>query len=110
MLNYEEKNIREQTQKKNIFDERHPVHGNPYIVIKAQEDGVRVMGLTRGMQTRVSHTEILSNGEVIICQLTEYTAAFKIVGKAQVITPYGEIIAEGTIPRLKEFKEKVPEF
>jgi|GEM_PF-1178411 transcription attenuation protein (tryptophan RNA-binding attenuator protein) len=110
MLNYEEGTKREQTQKKNVYDERSPVHGNPYIVIKALEDGVRVMGLTRGMQTRVSHTEILSNGEVIICQLTEYTSAFKIVGKAQVITPYGEIQAEGVIPRLKEFKEKVPEF
>jgi len=110
MLNYEEGTKREQIQKKNISDERTPVHGNPYIIIKALEDGVRVMGLTRGMQTRVSHTEILSSGEVIICQLTEYTSAFKVVGKAQVITPYGEVQAEGLIPKLKEFKEKVPEF
>jgi transcription attenuation protein (tryptophan RNA-binding attenuator protein) len=109
MLNFEE-GKKEQPQKKDFIGDRNPVHGNPYIVIKAQEDGVRVMGLTRGLQTRVSHTEILSQGEVIVCQLTEYTSAFKIVGKAQVITPYGEVLAEGTIPRLKEFKEKVSEF
>lgn len=110
MLNYEEGTKREQQTKKNVYEDRNPVHGNPYLIIKALEDGVRVMGLTRGLQTRVSHTEILSNGEIIICQLTEYTSAFKIVGKAQVITPYGEIQAEGAIPKLKEFKEKVPEF
>ncbi|MEN3045867.1 MAG: trp RNA-binding attenuation protein MtrB [Candidatus Hydrothermales bacterium] len=110
MLNYEEGTKREQTIKKNFGEDRSPVHGNPYLIIKALEDGVRVMGLTRGLQTKVSHTEILSSGEIIVCQLTEYTSAFKIVGRAQVITPYGEIQAEGVIPKLKEFKEKIPEF
>ena len=80
---------------------------NPYIIVKAKENGVRVMGLTRGKETRVSHTEILSNGEVLIAQITEFTAAYKIVGKAHIWTPYGEVSAEGELPKIKEAKKEV---
>ncbi len=80
---------------------------NPYIIVKAKENGVRVMGLTRGKETRVSHTEILSNGEVLIAQITEFTAAYKIVGKAHIWTPYGEVSAEGELPKIKEVKKEV---
>ncbi|MEO0275874.1 MAG: trp RNA-binding attenuation protein MtrB [candidate division WOR-3 bacterium] len=92
----------ENLQKKNEY-----VNQNPYIIVKAKENGVRVMGLTRGKETRVSHTEILSNGEVLIAQITEYTAAYKIVGKAHIWTPYGEVVAEGELPKIKEAKKEV---
>ncbi|MEO0231240.1 MAG: trp RNA-binding attenuation protein MtrB [candidate division WOR-3 bacterium] len=92
----------ENLQKKNEY-----MNQNPYIIVKAKENGVRVMGLTRGKETRVSHTEILSNGEVLIAQITEFTAAYKIVGKAHIWTPYGEVVAEGELPKIKEAKKEV---
>ncbi|MCG3005274.1 trp RNA-binding attenuation protein MtrB, partial [Escherichia coli] len=56
---------------------------NPeYIVIKAVEDGVNVIGLTRGADTRFHHSEKLDKGEVMIAQFTEHTSAIKIRGKA----------------------------
>lgn len=92
----------ENLQKRNEY-----INQNPYIIVKAKENGVRVMGLTRGKETRVSHTEILSNGEVLIAQITEFTAAYKIVGKAHIWTPYGEVVAEGELPKIKETKKEV---
>lgn len=92
----------ENLQKKNEY-----INQNPYIIVKAKENGVRVMGLTRGKETRVSHTEILSNGEVLIAQITEFTAAYKIVGKAHIWTPYGEVLAEGELPKIKEAKKEI---
>jgi transcription attenuation protein (tryptophan RNA-binding attenuator protein) len=62
-----------------------------YIVIKALEDGVNIIGMTRGRDTRFHHTEKLDNGEVMIAQFTENTSAVKIRGKAQVNTAYGII-------------------
>ncbi len=57
--------------------------GTPeYIVIKAVEDGVNVIGLTRGADTRFHHSEKLDKGEVMIAQFTEHTSAIKIRGKA----------------------------
>jgi transcription attenuation protein (tryptophan RNA-binding attenuator protein) len=35
-----------------------------YIVIKAEENGVNVIGLTRGRDTKFHHTEKLDKGEV----------------------------------------------
>ncbi|TYR82584.1 trp RNA-binding attenuation protein MtrB [Priestia megaterium] len=65
---------------------------NPeYIVIKAIEDGVNVIGLTRGADTRFHHSEKLDKGEVMIAQFTEHTSAIKIRGKAQIQTIHGEI-------------------
>lgn len=62
-----------------------------YFVVKAKENGVHVIGLTRGHDTRFHHTEKLDKGEVMIAQFTEHTSAVKIRGKAQVLTKYGTI-------------------
>ncbi|WP_019154305.1 trp RNA-binding attenuation protein MtrB [Robertmurraya massiliosenegalensis] len=65
-----------------------------YLVIKAIEDGVNVIGLTRGTDTRFHHSEKLDKGEVMIAQFTEHTSAIKIRGNAKVLTAYGEIESE----------------
>ncbi len=62
-----------------------------YIVVKALEDGVNFIGLTRGKDTRFHHTEKLDRGEVIIAQFTENTSAIKIRGNAQIMTTHGTI-------------------
>lgn len=72
------------------MEKRNPA-GNDYIVIKAKEDGVNVIGLTRGSDTRFHHSEKLDHGEVLIAQFTEHTSAIKIRGNAQIITSYGEV-------------------
>lgn len=64
---------------------------NDFIVIKAKEDGVNVIGLTRGTDTRFLHTEKLDEGEVMIAQFTEHTSAIKVNGKATIMTAYGEV-------------------
>ena len=60
------------------MERRNPT-GNDYIVIKAKEDGVNVIGLTRGSDTRFHHSEKLDHGEVLIAQFTEHTSAIKII-------------------------------
>lgn len=65
-----------------------------YIVVKALEDGVNVIGLTRGGSTRFHHTEKLAAGEVYIAQFTETTSAVKVNGKASILTRYGEVQSE----------------
>jgi transcription attenuation protein (tryptophan RNA-binding attenuator protein) len=62
-----------------------------FFVIKAKENGVNVIGLTRGKDTRFHHSEKLDKGEVMIAQFTEHTSAVKIRGKATIFTPYGVI-------------------
>lgn len=62
-----------------------------YIMILAQEDGVNIIGLTRGKDTRFHHTEKLDNGEVYIAQFTENTSAMKIRGKAAIYTKHGVV-------------------
>ena len=62
-----------------------------YFVIKALEDGVNVIGLTRGTDTRFHHTEKLDENEIMIAQFTEHTSAVKIRGKAVVKTSHGEV-------------------
>ncbi|SFA40985.1 transcription attenuation protein (tryptophan RNA-binding attenuator protein) [Anoxybacillus pushchinoensis] len=62
-----------------------------YVVIKALEDGVNVIGLTRGSDTRFHHSEKLDEGEVLIAQFTEHTSAIKVRGKALIQTQHGEI-------------------
>lgn len=66
-----------------------------YIIIKAKEDGVNVIGLTRGNDTKFHHTEKLDRGEVMIAQFTEHTSAMKIRGEADVHTAYGVVSSEG---------------
>jgi transcription attenuation protein (tryptophan RNA-binding attenuator protein) len=62
-----------------------------YFVIKAKENGVNVIGLTRGQDTRFHHTEKLDKGEVMIAQFTDHTSAVKVRGKATIITKHGTI-------------------
>ena len=65
-----------------------------YIVVKALENGVTIMGLTRGKDTKFHHTEKLDKGEVLVAQFTEQTAAIKIRGKAEVYTKHGVVTNE----------------
>ncbi|GAB6170680.1 trp RNA-binding attenuation protein MtrB [Paradesulfitobacterium aromaticivorans] len=65
--------------------------GNDYIVVKALENGVTIIGLTRGKDTRFHHSEKLDKGEVMIAQFTEHTSAIKIRGQAVLYTKHGEI-------------------
>lgn len=62
-----------------------------FFIIKALEDGVNVIGLTRGTNTRFHHSENLDKGEVMIAQFTEHTSAVKVRGKALIKTAHGEI-------------------
>ncbi|GIO30866.1 transcription attenuation protein MtrB [Paenibacillus albilobatus] len=66
-------------------------NNNDYIVVKAKENGVQVIGLTRGHDTKFHHTEKLDKGEVLIAQFTDHTSAMKIRGKAEVQTKHGII-------------------
>ena len=62
-----------------------------YIVVKALEDGVTIMGLTRGKDTRSHHSERLGACEVLVAQFTELTAAIKIRGRAEILTDTGRV-------------------
>ena len=62
-----------------------------YIVVKALEDGVTIMGLTRGRDTRSHHSEKLDRGEVMVAQFTDLTAAIKIRGRAEILTDTGRV-------------------
>ena len=66
---------------------------NRYVVVKALEDGVTIIGLTRGHDTKFHHSEKLDKGEVMVAQFTEHTAAIKIRGKAQIYTEHGLVEA-----------------
>ena len=65
-----------------------------FVMIKAEENGVQVMGLTRGQTTKFHHTEKLDKGEVLILQFTDHTSAMKIRGKATVISSFARLEAE----------------
>ncbi|WP_342432135.1 trp RNA-binding attenuation protein MtrB [Neobacillus sp. FSL H8-0543] len=62
-----------------------------FVVIKAMENGVNVIGLTRGSDTRFHHSEKLDKGEVLIAQFTEHTSAIKVRGNAKILTHFGEV-------------------
>ena len=62
-----------------------------YVVVRAEENGVTVIGLTRGPETRFSHTEKLDEGEVWISQFTENTSAIKVRGSATIYSKHGVI-------------------
>ncbi|MCL6631312.1 MAG: trp RNA-binding attenuation protein MtrB [Alicyclobacillus herbarius] len=74
-----------------------PVLGD-YFVVQALENGVQVIGLTRGAETKFHHTEKLDRGEAMVVQFTEHTSAMKIRGKAILYTKHGQITtgSEGT--------------
>ncbi|HSR25534.1 MAG TPA: trp RNA-binding attenuation protein MtrB [Candidatus Eisenbacteria bacterium] len=65
--------------------------GGRYVVVKALEDGVIIMGLTRGRDTRSHHSERLDAGEVLVAQFTELTAAIKVRGRAEILTDVGRL-------------------
>ena len=67
------------------------VAGGRYVVVKALEDGVIIMGLTRGRDTRSHHSERLDAGEVLVAQFTDLTAAIKVRGRAEILTDVGRI-------------------
>jgi transcription attenuation protein (tryptophan RNA-binding attenuator protein) len=74
-----------------------PTGGEPraavgrYVVVKALEDGVIIMGLTRGRDTRSHHSERLDAGEVLVAQFTDLTAAIKVRGRAEILTDVGQV-------------------
>ncbi|WP_249871873.1 trp RNA-binding attenuation protein MtrB [Oceanobacillus saliphilus] len=68
-----------------------PTVKSDFFIIKALEDGVNVIGLTRGNDTKFHHSEKLDKGEVMIAQFTEHTSAVKVRGKAIIQTSHGEM-------------------
>lgn len=70
--------------------ENKEIINSEYIVIKALENGVTIIGLTRGKDTRFHHTEKLDKGELMIAQFTEHTSAIKIRGKVELLTKHGK--------------------
>ncbi|NMB33266.1 MAG: trp RNA-binding attenuation protein MtrB [Clostridium sp.] len=62
-----------------------------FILIRAEENGVNIIGLTRGRDTKFHHTEKLDKGEVLIAQFTDNTSAIKIRGKARIFSRHGEV-------------------
>lgn len=70
-----------------------PENTGDFVVVKAMQNGVTIIGMTRGKDTRFHHTEKLDAGEVMIAQFTENTSAIKIRGKAQILTRHGEIVS-----------------
>ena len=70
-----------------------PITAGDYVVIKALEDGVSIIGLTHGKDTRFHHSEKLDRGEVMVAQFTEHTAAIKVRGRARILTRVGVIDA-----------------
>ena len=69
--------------------------GEEYIIVKALENGVTIIGMTRGKDTKFHHTEKLDKGEIMILQFTEFTSAVKIRGQAEIIHKHGSIFSEG---------------
>lgn len=70
-----------------------PEYSSEYVVIKALENGVTIMGLTRGKDTKFHHSEKLDKGEIMVAQFTEHTSAIKIRGKAHIQTRHGEMFS-----------------
>jgi len=62
-----------------------------YLLIKALEDGVTIIGLTRGKDTRFNHTEKLDKGEILAAQFTENVSAMKIRGRAEILSKHGKV-------------------
>lgn len=69
------------------------VTNQKYIVVKALSDGVNIIGMTRGRDTKFHHTEKLDKGEVMFAQFTENTSAIKIRGNAQIFTEHGVVMS-----------------
>jgi len=68
-----------------------------YVVVKALENGVSIIGMTRGRETKLLHTEKLDRGEVCILQFTENNSAMKVRGNAEIYTQFGMVKAESSL-------------
>jgi transcription attenuation protein (tryptophan RNA-binding attenuator protein) len=62
-----------------------------YVVIKALENGVTIIGLTRGKDTKFHHSEKLDKGEIMVAQFTEHTSAIKIRGRVELLSRHGKL-------------------
>lgn len=67
------------------------VSTSDFIAVKAEENGVNIIGITRGGETKFHHTEKLDKGEAYFAQFTENTSAMKIRGRCKVYCKYGII-------------------
>ncbi len=65
--------------------------GGDYIVVKALDNGVTIIGLTRGKDTKFHHSEKLDKGEIMVAQFTEHTSAIKIRGRVEILTKNGKM-------------------
>ena len=65
-----------------------------YIVVKALETDVNIIGLTSGKDTKFHHTEKLDKGEVFLAQFTDVTTAIKINGAAEIYTKHGKLMSD----------------
>lgn len=74
-----------------VMDENNNWRLADFVAIKALENGVTIIGLTRGKETKISHTEKLDAGQVMIAQFTENVSAIKIEGKVEIYTKFGKI-------------------
>ena len=63
-------------------------------MVKALEDGVNIIGLTSGKDTRFHHTEKLDTGVVFLDQFTDMTTAIKINGSAEIYTKHGKVVSD----------------
>ncbi|HHW44290.1 MAG: trp RNA-binding attenuation protein MtrB [Thermoanaerobacteraceae bacterium] len=72
------------------MNEKWDIYGD-YVTVKALENGVTIIGLTRGKDTRFHHSEKLDKGEIMIAQFTEHTSAIKIRGKVELLTKHGRM-------------------
>lgn len=73
------------------MNQEHEGISGDFIIVKAEENGVNIIGLTRGKDTKFHHTEKLDKGEVYIAQFTENTSAMKVRGKATIYSKHGVI-------------------
>lgn len=71
--------------------DEHYYQSDEYIVIKAIDSPVQIIGLTRGDSTKPHHTENLDKNEVFVMQFTEKTSAIKVRGKAEIYTRHGVV-------------------
>ena len=65
-----------------------------YIVVKALENGVNIIGLTSGKDTKFHHTEKLDKGEVFLAQFPDVTTAIKNNGAAEIFTKHGKLMSD----------------
>ncbi|WP_031513523.1 trp RNA-binding attenuation protein MtrB [Desulfofalx alkaliphila] len=77
-----------------MIDKQQAITGE-YIVIRALENGVTIIGLTRGRDTKFHHTEKLDKDEIMIAQFTEHTSAIKIRGQVELLTKHGRVQNKG---------------